>query len=109
MSAFLFIGHDHPPHSMALRDTMRKEHRAYVLANDSMIRSAGALYDPQGNQCGTVIAFEASDVAEVREWVEQEPFHRSGVYARTEIVAWRLAFNRFDRMEWASSQPTHGN
>jgi uncharacterized protein YciI len=101
MSVFLFIGHDHPPHSMALRDAVRPEHRAYVLDHDAMIRSAGAMVDAQGNQCGTVIAFEAPDAALVQRWVEQEPFYRSGVYARTEIVEWRLAMNRFDSMDWA--------
>jgi uncharacterized protein YciI len=107
MSVFLFIGHDHPPHSMARRDAVRAEHRAYVLDHDAMIRFAGAMVDGQGNQCGTVIAFEAADAAQVRQWVEDEPFHRHGVYARTEVVEWRLAFNRFDRMDWASPRPSH--
>jgi uncharacterized protein YciI len=109
MPIFLFIGHDHPPHSMALRDAVRAEHRAYVLDNDAAIRSAGAMLDAQGNQCGTVIAFEAADVGQVHQWVESEPFYRSGVYARTEIVEWGLALNRFDRMEWGVPRVTQGS
>lgn len=108
MPVFLFIGHDHAPHSMALRDAVRAEHRAYVLDNDATIRSAGAMLDPQGNQCGTVIAFEAPDAAQVWRWVEQEPFYRTGVYARAEVVEWHLAMNRFDRSEWAVAQPPQG-
>jgi uncharacterized protein YciI len=108
MPLFLFIGHDHPPHSMALRDAVRAAHRTYVRDNDKAIRSAGAMLDHQGNQCGTVIAFEASDAAQVWHWVEREPFYRNGVYARTEVVEWHLAINRFDRSEWAVSGLTHG-
>lgn len=109
MPLFLFIGHDHPPHAMALRDAVRAEHRAYVLDHDASIRLAGAMVDAQGNQCGTLIAFEATDVGEVRRWVEQEPFHRAGVYARTDIVEWGLALNRFDGLEWAVARTANGS
>lgn len=109
MPVFLFIGHDHPPHSMALRDAVRAEHRRYVLDNDVTIRSAGAMLDPQGNQCGTVIGFEAPDAAQVWRWVEQEPFYRNGVYARAEVIEWHLALNRFDRAEWAVAKPPQGS
>ena len=104
MPLFLFIGHDHSPHSMALRNAVRAEHRSYVLDNDASIRSAGAMLDIQGNQCGTLIVFEAPDTAQVWAWVEQEPFYRKGVYARAEVVEWHLALNRFDRVVWAAAQ-----
>ena len=94
---------------MAVREALRPEHRAFVLDHDAMIRFAGAMVDAHGNQCGTVIAFEAPNAGQVQHWVEQEPFHRSGVYARTEIVEWRLAMNRFERMDWAAARPTHGS
>jgi uncharacterized protein len=108
MPLFLFIGHDHPPHSMALRDAVRAEHRIYVLDNDAAIRSAGAMLDPQGNQCGTVIVFELPDAAHVWRWIEQEPFYRKGVYARAEVIEWQLALNRFDPAEWAVARPPQG-
>lgn len=105
MPQFLFIGHDHPPHSMVLRDAVRAEHRAYVREHDSTIRSAGAMVDGLGNQCGTVIAFEAADAAQVWQWVEREPFYRNGVYARAEVVEWKVALNRFERADWAVARP----
>ena len=108
MSIFLFIGHDHAPHSMVLRDSVRAEHRAYVLAHDAMIRFAGAMVDTQGNQCGTVIAFEADDAGQVQQWVAQEPFHRSGVYARTDVVEWQLALNRLNPMDWPVARSPAG-
>lgn len=105
MPLFLFIAHDHPPHAMALRDAVRSEHRAYVLAHDAAIRSAGAMLDAAGHQCGTLIVFEAPDAKQVWQWVENEPFHRQGVYARAEVIEWQLALNRFDRAEWAVAHP----
>lgn len=105
MPLYLFIGQDHAPHSMGLRDAVRGEHRAYVLENDQTIRSAGAMLDPDGNQCGTVIVFEESEISQVWRWIEQEPFYRHGVYARAEVIEWNLALNRFDRAEWAVSPP----
>lgn len=100
MPLFLFIGHDHPPNSMALRDAVRAEHREYVLQHDAAIRSAGAMIDAHGHQCGTVIAFDTASVDEVWAWVHREPFFRHGVYARTEVVEWTLALNRFELRDW---------
>lgn len=90
---------------MALRDAVRPAHRAYVLDHDTAIRSAGAMLDPQGNQCGTLITFEASDAAQVWKWVENEPFYRNGVYARADVVEWQLALNRFELAEWPVARP----
>jgi uncharacterized protein len=105
MPFFMFIGHDHPPHAMALRDALRPEHRRYVLEHDTMIRLAGALLDRAGNQCGSVIVFDAGDAAEVRRWLAQEPFCCGGVYARTEVIEWGLALNRLERTEWTAARP----
>ena len=103
MPSYAFMGFDHPPHSMALRERHRVEHRAYVLANDAAIRFAGALYDDAGNQCGSLIVFEADDASQVRDWLEREPFHRHGVYRDAHVIEWRLALNRFDLTEWAQA------
>jgi uncharacterized protein YciI len=103
MPTYAFLGFDQPPHSMALRERLRAEHRAYVLAHDAAIRFAGAQYDAAGNQCGTLIIFEADSAQQVRAWLEQEPFYRGGVYRDVQVIEWRLALNRFDLMEWAQT------
>ena len=105
MPTFAFIGFDHPPHSMALRDKHRPEHRAYVKSNDQMLRFAGAFYDNDGNQCGTLIISEADDAEQVWNWFRSEPFFRNGVYKDTHVIEWRLALNQFDLAGWAQSYP----
>lgn len=101
MPLFAVIGLDVPPHAMALRETHRAAHRAYVLARDEPIQLAGAVYDGEGHQCGSLLVFEAPDADTVRAWLEQEPFHRNGVYGQLVIVEWRPALNRLQPMpDW---------
>lgn len=103
MPTYAFLGLDHPPHSMALRERHRAEHRAYVLANDAAIRLAGALCDEAGNQCGSLIVFEADDAQQVWQWLEREPFHRHGVYKDSQVIEWQLALNRLGPTDWAQA------
>lgn len=93
MPYFAVIGFDHPPHQMELRDKFRAEHRAYAEANGGTTRLAGALYDGQGNQCGTLKIFEAESADEVRNWYANEPFMNNGVYKELHIIEWKLARN----------------
>ena len=90
MALFVMIGTDHPPHSMPLRDSIRPEHRDYVLGNAGKIRLAGAFVDGQDNQCGTMLVFEADSAEEVWDWIRAEPFYKAGVYADMQVRAWNL-------------------
>lgn len=107
MPLFAVIGFDHPPHSMALRDQFRVEHRAFALENDRMTRLAGALFDADGNQCGTLKIFEADSAEAVRELYRTEPFFVNNVYKEFHVVEWRLALNRFEPTGgWVKNYPT---
>jgi uncharacterized protein len=97
---YAFIGFDHPPHSMPLRDQLRVQHRDYVLSNDLGAVLAGAMYDDDGNQCGTLKIFAADSAEEVWEWYRKEPFYLNGVYKECHVVEWRMALN--------SLEPTSG-
>ena len=108
MALYAFIGIDHPPHSMALRDELREKHRSYVLNNDASIRTAGALYDPDGNQCGSLLLFETDTPGQVREWLRAEPYYAGGVYQSCHVIEWRMALNLLPQTGgWvlAGSQP----
>ena len=101
MTLYAVIGHDHPPHSMPLRDSVRPEHRAYVRTNDQAIVLASALNDAEGNQCGSLFLIEADSPEEIRAWFAKEPFYANGVYADFKIIECRVAVNRLDKNEWA--------
>jgi len=100
MPLYVAICLDHPPHAMALRDSVRTAHRAYVLANAAPIRCAGAMRDADENQCGTIYVFDAASEADVRAWFTSEPFHAAGVYASVRIVLWSPAFNVLTPCDW---------
>lgn len=100
MPLYAVVGIDHPPHSMALRDRVRPEHRAYVKGNDRLLRLAAVMLDPAGNQQGTLLIFEADSLETVRAWAQQEPFCRSGVYRDLHIAEIRVAMNRIGLSDW---------
>lgn len=90
MALFLMIGFDRHPHQMALRDSIRQQHRDYALANKSQIRLGGAMVDDDGNQYGTMLVFEAESADEVWNWVRNEPFYKAGVYETVAVRKWNL-------------------
>jgi len=100
MPHFAAIGFDHPPHSMALRDAVRAEHRRYVLDHDATILMAGAMRDGDHNQCGTIYIFEAPSADKVWRWLRDEPFYASGVHETMRVVEWTPTRNRFDPIDW---------
>ena len=90
MALYLMIGFDRHPHQMSLRDSIRQQHRDYVLANNSKIRMAGAMMDDNGNQYGTMIVFDAESADEVWNWIRKEPFYCAGVYETMAVRKWNL-------------------
>lgn len=106
MPLYAVIALDHAPHSMALREQFRAEHRAYVQAHDEGTRLAGAFYDTEGNQCGTLMIFEANSAEDVREWYRKEPFYKNNAYKEFHVTEWRLAFNQLERTSWVGDYPT---
>jgi uncharacterized protein YciI len=96
MPLYALIGFDHPPHSMPLRDEFRAEHRSFALENDQGTRLTGAMFDAQGNQCGTLTICEAASAQQVRELYRMEPFYRNNVYKEFHVIEWLPALNRFE-------------
>jgi uncharacterized protein len=105
MPLYAVIGFDHPPRSMTLREKFRAEHRTYVQTHDEATRMAGAFYDNQGNQCGTLMIFEANSAEDVWDWYRREPFYKNNVYKEFNVVEWRLAFNQLERTGWVGDYP----
>jgi len=100
MPLYAVIGYDHPPHSMALRDSVRVQHRNYYYNNDEAIRFASALCDDDGNEKGSLMIFEAESAEHVRAWFADEPFYSNGVYKDLHIIECRQALNRLPQSEW---------
>lgn len=100
MPLYCFIGFDHEPHSMPLRDKARAEHRSYVKAEADPVRFATAMYDADGNQRGTMYVLEMDSIEAARRWIDAEPFYRAGVYGRSEITEVRPSHMLLQPKSW---------
>lgn len=86
MPWFALIGHD-GPEGAALRKEHRPAHLEGLEALDTAgrIRHGGPLLDEKGQPCGSVVIFEAADLAAAREIVARDPYVQRGVFARYEL------------------------
>jgi uncharacterized protein YciI len=109
MPLYAVIGLDRP-NSTSLRDQERAAHRDFSRAHVDITRIAGALWDSDGNQCGTLKIFEAESADQLRAIYADEPFFKAGVYESIHIIEWRIAYydNAFPAIPYppAPSSPT---
>lgn len=74
----------------ALRARVRPEHKAYLARCAERIAFAGPLVaDDADTMIGSllVIDFESREAA--ADWLREEPFTRAGLYASTQLLAFR--------------------
>jgi uncharacterized protein YciI len=93
MPLFCLIGRDGPD-ALELRRQQRPDHLANIepLADAGRLRFAGPLVGDDGEPCGSVIVFEAEDLASARELMASDPYVTGGVFAEWEVLATRQVF-----------------
>ncbi len=86
MPLFIWIGRD-GPRGAELRPDQRPGHLANLepLAEAGRIRFAGPLKREDGSPCGSVIVFEAPDLAAARDVAERDAYTTSGVFESVEV------------------------
>ena len=91
MPLYVMIGHD-APDSAALRQTHRPAHLEGLdsLVQSGRLRQAGPMLDDQGQPMGSVVFFEAEDLASARAVAAADPYVVHGVYARHEVHETRI-------------------
>jgi len=97
MPWFALIGHDGPA-GAALRKELRPAHLEGLEALDAegRIRHGGPLIGDDGQPRGSVVIFEAADLAEARAVAERDPYVQRGVFARYEVCETKPVFPRKD-------------
>ena len=95
MPWFVFIGHDGSD-AKQLRPVHRPAHLEGLetLERDGRIRHAGPMLDEEGNPAGSVILFQAADLAEARAVAARDPYVIEGVFARHEVRETKQVFPR---------------
>jgi uncharacterized protein YciI len=92
---FVYIGHD-AALGGELRADVRPAHLAALteLAQQGRIVHAGPMLDEEGRAIGSVILFEADDLAAARRIAARDPYVTRGVFARYEVYETRAVFSR---------------
>ena len=93
MPLFAFIGRD-GPRGLGLRKQHRPAHieRLESLATAGRISHAGPLLDEEGKPLGSLILFEADDLADARAFASRDPYVTEGVFATHEIHETKVVF-----------------
>ena len=86
MPLFAMLGTD-GPRGAELRPLHRAAHLANLepLARRGRVAWAGPLLDPGGKPCGSLVVFEAENLAAARAFAETDPYVSEGVFERIQI------------------------
>jgi hypothetical protein len=86
MGTYVYIGHD-GPRGLELRGTVRDQHLAHIerLDAEGRILFAGPLRDEASSPQGSLIVFEAEDLASARAIAESDPYLTEGVFERVDV------------------------
>ena len=90
MALFVLICHDRPD-SLALRVATREAHLAYVRGHSLPLKVAGPLLSDDGDMAGSLLVLEADSRAQVQDFADHDPYALAGLFARTEILSWKVS------------------
>lgn len=90
MAHFVVFGSD-APGKHALRAGLRPAHRAWLREHPGhavTVVHGGPTLDEGGAMNGTLLVVEAQDIAQVREFLREDPYMRGGLFASVELREW---------------------
>lgn len=93
MPHFALIGRD-GPRGAELRKLHRERHLANLrpLVEAGRIVYAGPILDEDEQPCGSLVVFEAPDLAAARDFAAGDPYVTQGVFERHEVWQTRQVF-----------------
>ena len=86
MPLFVYRGED-GPRGLELRKTVRPLHLEHLqqLVDAGRVKFAGPLIDDSNAPCGSIVIFEADDLAGARGMAESDPYWTQGVFERVDV------------------------
>jgi hypothetical protein len=78
--------------ALALRMDTRTAHLEYAKQT-GVVRFGGPFLNDKGEMAGSMLVFEAADMDAARQWAANDPYAKAGLFAKSEIRAWKLTFN----------------
>lgn len=89
MPEFVVVCRDKPD-SSALRAQTRPAHLEFIDANKAMVRLAGPLLSDEDAPIGSLFILSAESRGPIEDFVAQDPYAKAGLFAETEIHAFRI-------------------
>jgi uncharacterized protein YciI len=80
------------PGGLDLRMATRPAHLAYLETQSGRIMSGGAMLDPEGKPCGSLLVIEAADRAEAEAFAAGDPYAKAGLFESTLIRPFRQVY-----------------
>jgi uncharacterized protein YciI len=81
--------------SLPLRLATREAHFAYAKETN-VIKIGGPFLSAKEEMAGSLIIFEAADLAAAKAWHASDPYVKAGLFAHSEVRPWKLTFNPID-------------
>lgn len=89
---FVVLFEDNPGTGVDVRARHMPDHLAFLERHSANVEAAGPLKDQDGSGAGGLWIVEASDEADVRKLVEEDPFWPTGLRKSVQILTWTRVF-----------------
>ncbi|WP_208349993.1 YciI family protein [Pseudaestuariivita rosea] len=76
------------PNALDLRMQTRTAHLDYV-AETGIVQQGGPFIDEAGDMCGSMIVLDVDTLAEAREWADNDPYAKAGLFASVQLFRWK--------------------
>jgi uncharacterized protein YciI len=80
------------PGSLELRLATRPAHLDYLRGRQAEIVMGGAMLDPAGNACGSLLVVEAADRAAAEAFAAGDPYAKAGLFESVALRPYRVVF-----------------
>ncbi len=76
------------PDSLALRQSTREAHLAYV-AETGVVVQAGPFLDDDEQMIGSLLILDVPDRAAAQDWGANDPYFHAGLFETVQIYRWK--------------------
>jgi len=81
------------PDSLEIRKSNRDAHLAHIRktadgSDDGRVVQAGPFLDAAGSMCGSLVIFEADEIAKAQAWADGDPYKAADLFQSVQIRPW---------------------
>lgn len=83
------------PGAPDVRSANREAHIAFLGAAGDRLLLAGPLLSETGDMAGSLLVVEMNSMAEVADWLANDPYSKAGLFEAVEISAFKPVISNF--------------